>query len=144
MLADRGVATYATTVAKIEAGDRAVRLDEAVAIADIFGMSLDVFLGRNQSPERELADLLRSLQATARQATEFATASSAALRDRSAELAAFQFGERDALVADTNAACDALTQAAVALRKVLQIKTSDDMQAFFDTFFDELANRVTE
>ncbi len=144
MLADRGVSTYATTVAKIEGGDRAVRIDEAVAIADVFGMSLDAFLGRGQSSEAQLVDVLRTLQSTARQATEFATASAAALRDRSAELAAFQFEGRDDLIADTEATCDALTQAVASLRKLLQIKTSDDMEAAMGTIWHDLANRVTE
>ena len=34
------------TIAKIEAGDRTVRIDEATAIADLFGLSLDALLGR--------------------------------------------------------------------------------------------------
>lgn len=35
-----------TTVAKIENGDRAVRIDEAAVMADIFGVSVDSLLGR--------------------------------------------------------------------------------------------------
>lgn len=142
MLADRNVSTYATTVAKIEAGDRAVRLDEAVAIADIFGMSMDAFLGRGHSPEARLTDVLRTLQSTARQATEFATAGAAALRDRSVELTGFQFEGRDDLIARTDAACDALTQSAAALRKLLQINTSDDIEVAVGAFWDDVAKRV--
>ena len=37
MLADRGVQPmHPTTIAKIEAGDRSVRINEAVEIADLF------------------------------------------------------------------------------------------------------------
>lgn len=36
-----------STVAKIESGDRAVRIDEANALADLFGVSVDGLLGRN-------------------------------------------------------------------------------------------------
>ncbi|OBI52962.1 hypothetical protein A5706_22960 [Mycobacterium sp. E796] len=36
-----------STVAKIENGDRAVRIDEANAVADIFGISVDELLGRS-------------------------------------------------------------------------------------------------
>lgn len=41
-----GVEVYSTTIAKIEAGDRAVRVDELYAFADLFGMSADALLGR--------------------------------------------------------------------------------------------------
>lgn len=37
---------YASTIAKIEVGKRAVRMDEAAGIADLFGASLDALLGR--------------------------------------------------------------------------------------------------
>jgi hypothetical protein len=37
---------HATTIAKIEAASRSVRINEAVALADLFGVSLDWLLGR--------------------------------------------------------------------------------------------------
>jgi transcriptional regulator with XRE-family HTH domain len=37
----------ASTVAKIEIGERAVRIDEASALADLFAMSVDELLGRS-------------------------------------------------------------------------------------------------
>jgi len=45
-LTKRGFKAYASTVAKIEAGDRSVSIDEATVIADIFDISLDSLLGR--------------------------------------------------------------------------------------------------
>jgi transcriptional regulator with XRE-family HTH domain len=45
-LSERGVAVHASTIAKIETNARAVRLDEAAAIAELFGLSLDALLGR--------------------------------------------------------------------------------------------------
>jgi transcriptional regulator with XRE-family HTH domain len=45
-LGERGVAVHASTIAKIETDARAIRLDEAAAIADLFGLSLDTLLGR--------------------------------------------------------------------------------------------------
>lgn len=144
MLADRGVPTHATTITKVEAGDRAVRIDEAVAIADIFGMSLDAFLGRGQSSEAQLTDVLRTLQSTARQSNEFATASAAALRDRSIELAAFQFDGRDDLIARTNAARDALSASVTALQKLLQINSSEDIEAAVSAFFADVSSRFND
>jgi transcriptional regulator with XRE-family HTH domain len=47
LLSDSGVPMiHATTIAKIEAGDRPTRIDEATAIADLFDISLDALLGR--------------------------------------------------------------------------------------------------
>jgi len=45
---------HATTIAKIEAGTRSVRISEAVGIADLFDVSLDALLGRNSRPKRDL------------------------------------------------------------------------------------------
>jgi transcriptional regulator with XRE-family HTH domain len=47
-LTDRGIPVHASTIAKIEAEKkpRATRLGEAVAIADLFGLSVDVLLDR--------------------------------------------------------------------------------------------------
>lgn len=44
-----------TTVAKIEAGTRSVRINEAVAIADLLGVPLDALLGRRSSRDDETA-----------------------------------------------------------------------------------------
>jgi transcriptional regulator with XRE-family HTH domain len=49
MLNSKGIAPMgASTIAKIEAGTRSVRINEAVAIADLFEISLDSLLGRKQ------------------------------------------------------------------------------------------------
>ena len=52
---------HATTVAKIEAGSRSVRINEAVAIADLFGVSLDSLLGRKPGTQRDLHYALGAL-----------------------------------------------------------------------------------
>lgn len=49
MLADRGYPMHWTTIAKIEAGDRSVRVDEAGVFADLFGVSVDTMIGRTGS-----------------------------------------------------------------------------------------------
>jgi transcriptional regulator with XRE-family HTH domain len=60
-LTDEGLTSvYATTVAKIESGARAVRVDELTAFADAFEMSLDALTDHH--PRRgDLAYLRRSL-----------------------------------------------------------------------------------
>jgi transcriptional regulator with XRE-family HTH domain len=45
-LSDNDIPMHSTTIAKIEAGDRSVRIDEAAGIADLLGVSLDGLLGR--------------------------------------------------------------------------------------------------
>lgn len=50
MLKQRGVpGVYASTIAKLEAGTRAVRVDELWGLADIFGISVDALIGRKSS-----------------------------------------------------------------------------------------------
>lgn len=44
--ARHGLAMYASTIAKIEAGGRDVRVDELFAFADLFDVSTDALLGR--------------------------------------------------------------------------------------------------
>jgi transcriptional regulator with XRE-family HTH domain len=68
MLTARGVdKMHHTTVAKIEGGDREVKLDEAAALADLYGLSLDEMLGRNRaSPDNEVVHGIRVLRDQAR------------------------------------------------------------------------------
>ncbi len=55
LLSDNGVEQiYPTTVAKIEAGERKVRINEATVIADLFGVSLDSLLGRGAGLDNDL------------------------------------------------------------------------------------------
>ena len=58
LLWDNGVRPmYPTTIAKIESTDpasrRAVKIDEAIAVADLFGVSLDALVGRKGGVEDE-------------------------------------------------------------------------------------------
>jgi transcriptional regulator with XRE-family HTH domain len=73
MLCDRGVEPmHATTIAKIEGGTRSVRINEALGIADLFGISLDTLMGRANEPDDavQLAFALRLLRDTARTASD--------------------------------------------------------------------------
>jgi transcriptional regulator with XRE-family HTH domain len=67
LLSDNGIPMmHPTTIAKIEAGDRAVRIDEAAGIADLFGVSLDSLLDRRAGLEEdEFTYRLRALRDTA-------------------------------------------------------------------------------
>lgn len=61
---------YSTTIAKIEAGERSVRIDELYAFADLLNMSADVLLGRRGSGVDALAAASRLTSAAHRIATE--------------------------------------------------------------------------
>jgi transcriptional regulator with XRE-family HTH domain len=73
-----GTRTHVTTVAKIEAGDRTVRLDEAVTLAKVFEVSLDWMLGTEQ--EHDLAYALDRLTAAAQRSGVDAEKIAAALQ----------------------------------------------------------------
>lgn len=60
---------YASTIAKIEAGSRAVRIDEIDAISDIFGISVDVLIGRTG----RTADLAWAMSKLTSNAQKYAT-----------------------------------------------------------------------
>jgi Helix-turn-helix len=79
-LADKGVSLHWTTIAKIEKGQRGVRLDEAAAFADVLNCSVDHLLGRRSRPaaDRDFAmqrlatsvvDAQRSVQVSMRDIT---------------------------------------------------------------------------
>jgi transcriptional regulator with XRE-family HTH domain len=59
---------HPTTIAKIEAGDRSVRINEAVGIAELFEVSLDSLLGLKWWPQQsDVTYTLRVLRAAAQQ-----------------------------------------------------------------------------
>ena len=53
---------HASSIAKIEAGDRSVRINEAVAYADVFGVPLNTLLGRaSEASEDNLTLSVRNI-----------------------------------------------------------------------------------
>jgi transcriptional regulator with XRE-family HTH domain len=88
MLSDRGIQPmHSTTVAKIEAGDRSVRINEAAGIADLFELSLDSLLGRKPKAQRnELAYLLRVFRDVAQQSSHQVWATMETIREQLEEL----------------------------------------------------------
>jgi transcriptional regulator with XRE-family HTH domain len=120
LLSAKGLAVYPTTIAKVEAGERAARIDEVVAIADVFGVSVDALLGRSSRRQRGDKALTINALAQLTQSTAVAVESlEAALRDRLAELDSFDLRKDEtAAYAECERAGDALTEAAAETRKV--------------------------
>jgi transcriptional regulator with XRE-family HTH domain len=118
LLSDKGIHTYATTIAKIEAGDRAVRIDEAAGIADLFEVSLDSLLGRRAGLDNDLAYALRALREIAGKSVWDVNAITNAVRDRLVDVLEFEFEGSDSVAAEGRRALDALGEAMDALYKV--------------------------
>jgi transcriptional regulator with XRE-family HTH domain len=115
LLKDKGFSTYTTTIHKIETDQRPVPVDEAGAIADLFGVSLDRLLGRDLGPERDLAYSLQAIAQTAQQAAPLLSSFETALRERVAEMGTFDFAERAPIAAECKRAAAALRKANDAL-----------------------------
>jgi transcriptional regulator with XRE-family HTH domain len=118
MLSDRGVQMIGTTIAKIEAGDRAVRIDEATCIADLLDASLDSLLGRRAGLENDLINAVRGLQSAANESQRQLDDMIETIRSRLAELLELEFIGRDLLASRGEQALDALAYAQEALAGV--------------------------
>lgn len=105
-----------TTIAKIEKGERSVRIDEAAGIADLFGTSVDALLGR-KSPglDSDLAHTVRVLQETAQKSMLDVGAMLVAVRDRFQDLFELEFDGRERLESEGKRAVESLTEAQEAL-----------------------------
>jgi transcriptional regulator with XRE-family HTH domain len=62
LLSARGITAYPTTIAKIESGERVVRIEELVGIADLLDLSLDALIGRRERPGGDLGYAERALR----------------------------------------------------------------------------------
>ena len=132
-----------TVLAKIEKGTRSVRMDEAVAIADLFGVSLDSLLGRRAGAEGEVADILASLQLAAGRAGQDLGAIHSTIESWLLELGGdigFE-GYKD-LRASGDTALKALREAQAALQSITMTKAPERV---FVSRIDELVEqRVRE
>jgi transcriptional regulator with XRE-family HTH domain len=129
ILRGKGLKVYPTTIAKIEAGDRTVKVDELVAYAEVFEVSVDTLLGHSTQGAGDklvqvsaLADLgmasLWQLQAT-----------EARLRRAVAAVDGFKLTKHENILRTGCAnACNAMTDAIVAL---------DDTTAARDTIYEK-------
>lgn len=95
----------ATTIAKIEGGNRSVRIYEAVGMAEVFGVSLDSLTGRTSGPaDADLMIALRVLRDSARRGgDQFIDLREELSNQASSILASFEYESADDLrkLADT-------------------------------------------
>jgi len=125
MLSDKGIHMHWTTIAKIEKGDRSVRIDEAAGIAEVLGVSVDALLGRTVGPESDLAYMLRALFDTAGESSVQLMAIGGALQSRFRDLEPFEFEGREAAYAEGVRAAGALEEASSALFRLSNMEVPE-------------------
>ncbi len=119
-----GIGMHWTTIAKVEKGDRMVKVDEAVAFCDLFDVSLDAMLGRGQRDD--LGYALRLVTDAARHGEASAGSIAKSLGDHLDAVKGLDFDARDELVRDTQMALDYLHDAAAALGLVARFGLPTD------------------
>lgn len=121
LVRDRGIGCHNTTIAKLEAGERPARIDEIVALADVFEVSLDVLLDRKVSKVNDADFALRQLFDDAERALPYVEVAHSFLSNASRNLVALNPPNRrrftDAL-ALIGTATRAMTEAINALVKL--------------------------
>lgn len=116
MLSTKGLTVYATTIAKIEAGSRAVQIDELVAFADIFDTTTDTLLGHTTSAAGDKFVAVDKLSDLGGRSMWLIQSTEAGLRDAVATVDGFRL-TKDEKILRTGIlnACDALRDAAKAI-----------------------------
>jgi transcriptional regulator with XRE-family HTH domain len=121
-LSASGTAMHWTTVAKIEKGTRSVRIDEAAALADLFGISVDALLQRGARPDSDRAHALIAVADTAVGSSGQIRGIISAIRDRIGDLSTFGgLPTHSTLIAGCERVCDLLVDADDVLSDVDQV-----------------------
>jgi len=140
--AKMGYSVHWTTIAKIEKGERSVRIDEAGGIADLFGASVDELLGRSHKPpdHYRISYPIRAIVDGARKALPaLETILDMLGRDSHVlELAALEFEGQDVLMTDLLQAYSAVEDTKSAVTKVAAFEMPGNIQ-FFDAFINMAA-----
>lgn len=129
----KAIPVYPSTIAKIEAErkSRAVRLAEAAAIADLFEVSVDTLLGRSVPAKADEMYTLRALVDTAQQAAWQLWTIERTMRDRVAELDAFNpKGYARTISDECTRVCDMLGETHEAIRDLLYPPKGAAIQRF--------------
>lgn len=133
---------HPTVLAKIEKGLRPARVDEASAIADLFGVTLDSLLGRRSSVASEVADILSSLQHAASRAWQDVGSMHGTIEGWYRELGDLTFDGREDLEEAGGKALKCLKEAQDAL---FEITLAEAPERTFVSRIDEIvAEQVAE
>ena len=126
-LSKAGVPMIHTTIAKIEGGDRAVRVDEAAGIAEALDVPLDWMLGRQTTgPAAEMRYALRKLQETAQDTITDLNAMLQALNDWDTDTFPLAFDGKEEIDADIKEVAEVVAHTQRRLLKITLIDIPDD------------------
>lgn len=143
-LTGRGVAMHATTVAKIEAGERGVRIDEAVGIADVLDVPLEWMLGRQSTgPASEIRYSLRALQDRAQETITGLGAMIQALEDWEVDTFGIAFDGKDELDADLQALAKVLAGVQARLVEDVTLRDLPEDHPVWKADLDQLREAVS-
>ncbi|HTX96835.1 MAG TPA: helix-turn-helix transcriptional regulator [Mycobacterium sp.] len=121
-LEQRGIRVYDSTLAKIEAGTRPIKLAELVAAANLFEVSIDTLLGRELEQRHNQAHVLMLVAGTAIKSSDHVHDAWVAIRDKVDDLSTLDdLPGRDILIAGLMRALSLLTDADSALAGVSQV-----------------------
>ncbi len=127
LLRDTGLGVYPTTIAKIEAGERAPRIEEIVAIADVFEVSLDMLVDR-QPVAKDVDFALRALIEQSERALPDLESTRVALSAATNTLAALE--PRGRRAKDWLKACGAVCEALATARRVFISLQAKDIERY--------------
>lgn len=130
----KGVNMHATTVAKIESGDRAVRINEAVAIADLLDVSLDSIIGRHIDSDNEFRYTFRNLTEGAEDSLSVLQEHQRGTMNRLHAVLEFPFLESKSVAALGRSAADAISTAMDELFALAQLRVpvrTEEEKAFW-------------
>lgn len=116
MLRTKGLTAYPTTIAKIEAGDRAIQIDELVALAELFEVSIDMLLGHSTGRSQDKAFQMSTLVDAEQQSLWQLSTTERTLRQAVTNVDSFKLNANERTLRDgCEAACDAMVDAMTAL-----------------------------
>jgi transcriptional regulator with XRE-family HTH domain len=122
LLSTKGLTVYATTIAKIESGSRAVQIDELVAYAEIFDVSIDMLLGHTSTGAGDKSALVRKLLDQLERSLWVIQSSRVALSDAASDLDGYDLTPAESLLhLGTEVVCAALADACNAIPTTTQV-----------------------
>jgi transcriptional regulator with XRE-family HTH domain len=146
LLSDKGIdSIFTTTIAKIELGERPAKLNEAAALADVFGVSLDALIGRRRLRSGDKSLPLNALAKRTTGTAVAADALEAGLREHLDELQEFTLRRDEAAaVTECERAAEALGAAATVTRraaaKLQRVQQRMQREFFADDSHDDEEN----
>jgi transcriptional regulator with XRE-family HTH domain len=127
LLGAKGITAYPSTIAKIEAGTRAVQIDELVAYAEIFDVSTDLLLGHTSTGTGDKFELVDRLLEQMKRATWVIQSSRVALGDAVSDLDGHKLTKEEKMLCEGGSVtCDALATACAVIDATL-VRTEQEL-----------------